>query len=300
MAVSNFEKMFNDIIGGKSIRECEKIYGINRKSFVETCKKVFPEGSEHRTKLEKVLEENKSRLQKKEIKEDKFGRIIEDFLNGEIKTRTKAREKFIQETNESIDTSTFKERMVAYINASNNIELKQRYIRYEANKSGNYSHINFKALFIEMITAEASQTEMAIKYDIPRRTVSRELAKLEKDEEAKVIYFIAKELSERQIYNANSKDKVSKIFSEFERGLIDITLRTLGHQEVIIGNPKTEAQIRYEKAKKLLEDVANTNLNNQEAAEKLGVSVSTIRRARKTVEGYENLIGKQECDSERK
>lgn len=187
MAVSKFEKMFNDVIEGKSIRECEKIYGINRKAFVEACKKVFPEGSENRKKLEMVLEENKSRLQKKEIEEDKFEKIVKDFLNGEITTMTKAREKFIKETNEPIDPSTFKERIVEYINALNNTELKQKYIRYEAKKSGNYSHINFKALFIEMISAEASQTEMAIKYDIPRRTVSRELAKLERDEEAKAI-----------------------------------------------------------------------------------------------------------------
>lgn len=300
MAVSNFEKMFNDIIGGKSIRECEKIYGINRKSFVETCKKVFPEGSEHRTKLEKVLEENKSRLQKKEIEEDKFESIVKDFLSGEIKTMTKAREQFIKETNKTIDPLTFKERMVEYINASNNIKLKQRYISYEANKSGNYSHINFKALFIEMIRHESSQTEMAEMYNIPKRTVSRELAKLENNEKYKEIYFIAKELSSRQIYKGNSKKKCEKLFSEFERGLIDITLRSFGHQEVIIGNPKTEAQIRYEKAKKLLKDVENTKLSQQEAAKKLGVSVSTIRRAGKTVEGYEKLTEKQDSDDERK
>lgn len=190
--------------------------------------------------------------------------------------------------------------MVEYINASNNIKLKQRYIRYEANKSGNYSHINFKALFIEMIRHELSQTEISEMYNIPKRTVSRELAKLENNEKYEEIYFIAKELSSRQIYKGNSKKKCEKLFSEFERRLIDTTLRSFGHQEVIIGDPKTEAQIRYEKAKKLLKDVENTKLSQQEAAKKLGVSVSTIRRAGKTVEGYEKLTEKQDSDDERK
>ena len=49
-----------------------------------------------------------------------------------------------------------------------------------------------------------------------------------------------------------------------------------------------------------MEDVANTNLTHQEAAKKLGVSVSTIRRAGKTVEGYEKLTEKQDSDDERK
>jgi len=300
MEALKFEEMFKEVIEGKSIRECEKIYGINRNTFVEMCKQIFPEGSENMKKLERILVENKSRLQKKEIEEDKFESAVKDFLSGEIKTLTKAREKFMKETNETIDPLTFKERMVEYINASNNIKLKQRYIRYEANKSGNYSHINFKALFIEMIRHELSQTEISEMYNIPKRTVSRELAKLENNEKYEEIYFIAKELSSRQIYRGNSKKKCEKLFSEFERRLIDITLRSFGHQEVIIGNPKTEAQIRYEKAKKLLEDVANTNLTHQEAAKKLGVSVSTIRRAGKTVEGYEKLTEKQDSDDERK
>ncbi len=300
MEALKFEEMFKEVIEGKSIRECEKIYGINRNTFVEMCKQIFPEGSENMKKLERILVENKSRLQKKEIEEDKFESIVKDFLSGEIKTMTKAREQFIKETNKTIDPLTFKERMVEYINASNNIKLKQRYISYEANKSGNYSHINFKALFIEMIRHESSQTEMAEMYNIPKRTVSRELAKLENNEKYKEIYFIAKELSSRQIYKGNSKKKCEKLFSEFERGLIDITLRSFGHQEVIIGNPKTEAQIRYEKAKKLLKDVENTKLSQQEAAKKLGVSVSTIRRAGKTVEGYEKLTEKQDSDDERK
>ncbi len=151
-----------------------------------------------------------------------------------------------------------------------------------------------------MIRYEASQTDMAEMYNIPKRTVSRELAKLEKDEEFKEIYFIAKELSKRQIYKGNSKNTEESLFSEFEKRLIDYMLDSYVDQKIIIGNPKTEIEIRYEKAKKLLEDVKNTKLTQQEAAKKLGVSVSTIRRAGKTVEGYEKLTEKQDSDDGRK
>ena len=84
-----------------------------------------------------------------------------------------------------MDIQTFKENIVDHINSSNDDELKRKYIEYEAKRHPDYSHINFKALFIEMIAEEASQTDMAIKYGIPPRTISRELAKLENDEEYK-------------------------------------------------------------------------------------------------------------------
>ncbi len=47
MEALKFEEMFKEVIEGKSIRECEKIYGINRNTFVEMCKQIFPEGSEN-------------------------------------------------------------------------------------------------------------------------------------------------------------------------------------------------------------------------------------------------------------
>ena len=46
----NFEKMFLAVINGKSVRECEKIYGIDRKKFREMYKEKFPENSEQRKK----------------------------------------------------------------------------------------------------------------------------------------------------------------------------------------------------------------------------------------------------------
>lgn len=195
--MDEFEAMFNDVISGKSIRDCEKQYGINRNTFVTMCKQIFPEGSEQREKLERVLSYNKSELQKKAIDEKRLSTIIKGLLTGNIPTLNEAKSLYLKK-GEKIDLQTFKENIVEYINSSNDDELKREYIEYEARRHPDYSHINFKALFIEMISEEASQTDMATKYGIPPRTISRELAKLENDEEYKPIYEIAKELAKEK------------------------------------------------------------------------------------------------------
>lgn len=292
----NFEKMFLAVLDGKSVRECEKIYRIDRKKFREMCEERFPENSEQREKLEKILAKNKSELQKKDIDETRLGKIVERLLAGELKTLNDARELYLR-TGEDIDQQTFKENIVAYVNDSNDDELKRSYIEYEARKHPDYSHINFKALFIEMIAEEASQTDMAGKYGIPPRTISRELAKLEKNEEYKTIFEIAKELSRRKMQKGNSQDKAS-VFEQLERILIQSTLENYDEGPVIISGQKTEAEKKYEKAKSLLAEVKELGTTQKEAAEKLKVSISTIRRAGKTVEAYEKLTGREEQDDD--
>lgn len=293
--INEFESMFNDVITGKSIRDCEKQYGINRNTFVIMCKQIFPEGSEQRKKLEKVLSYNKHELQKKAVDEERLGMIVKDLLAGNIQTLNEAKELYLRD-GESIDLQTFKENIVDYVNSSND-ELKRLYIEYEARRHPDYSHINFKALFIEMIKNEASQTDMAAKYGIPPRTISRELAKLENDEEYRTLYETAKELAKRKMQNANAKDK-EFLFEPFERFLIESTLEDYDEGAVIISSQKTEVEKKYEKAKSLLAQVEELGSTQKEAAKKLGVSISTIRRAGKTVEAYEKLIGKDEPDDE--
>lgn len=272
--MDEFEAMFNDVISGKSIRDCEKQYGINRNTFVTMCKQIFPEGSEQREKLERVLSYNKSELQKKAIDEKRLSTIIKGLLTGNIPTLNEAKSLYLKK-GEKIDLQTFKENIVEYINSSNDDELKREYIEYEA-----------------------SQTDMATKYGIPPRTISRELAKLENDEEYKPIYEIAKELAKRKMQKANAKYDTS-LFEPLERILIQTTLENYDEGEVIISNPKTEAEKKYEKAKSLLERVEQLHAPTiKEAAGELGVSISTIRRAGKTVEAYEKLTGKDEQDDE--
>ena len=127
--------------------------------------------------------------------------------------------------------------------------------------------------------------------------LDKELAKLENDEEYKTLYETAKELARRKIQNANANDKGS-LFKPFERILIESILKDYNEGEVIISNPRTEAEKKYEKAKVLLEQVKALGNTQKEAAKQLGVSISTIRRAGKTIEAYEKLTGKDEQDDE--
>ena len=155
----NFEKMFVAVLNGQSVRECEEIYGLDRNKFVEKWKKRFPEGTEQRKKKKKILAQNKSGLQRKEIDDERLGKIVERLLAGEIKTLNEAKELYLR-TGEDIDLQTFKENIVTYVNDSNDNELKKSYIEYEARRHPDYSHINFKALFREMIAEEASKKDM--------------------------------------------------------------------------------------------------------------------------------------------
>ena len=294
--MDEFEAMFNDVISGKSIRDCEKQYGINRNTFVTMCKQIFPEGSEQREKLERVLSYNKSELQKKAIDEKRLSTIIKGLLTGNIPTLNEAKSLYLKK-GEKIDLQTFKENIVEYINSSNDDELKREYIEYEARRHPDYSHINFKALIIEMIKDEASQTDMATKYGIPPRTISRELAKLENDEEYRTLYETSKELARRKMQKGNSNNKES-VFEPLELILIQAMLKDYDEGAVIISSQRTEAERKYEKAKKLIGQVEELGTTQKEAAKQLGVSISTIRRAGKTIEAYEKLTGKDEPDDE--
>lgn len=285
MGKSKFEKMFLDVINGKSIRECEQIYGINRNTFVTMCKQIFPEGSEERTKLEQILSKNKAELQRKQIEDEKLKTVIEGLISGEIKSKIEALEIL---DGIVTDVTTLGEKMAEYVNNSNDRDLRARYIGYLAKKNPDYSNINFKALIIEMIRGQYSQTEIAKLYNIPPRTVSRELAKLEHDDVYHDLYTIAKELADRQVLLGNSRQRSNrKIFTKFETRLIDNQLAEYDEVPVIIANAKSLKIRKYEKCKSLLEEVAKTGLSQKEAAEKLGVSVSSIRRAKKFVEDYE-------------
>lgn len=290
----NFERMFLAVLNGKSVRECEKEYGIDRKTFAKKCKERFPEDSEQMRKLRKVLSHNRTNIQKKDVDEERLGRIVKNLLEGKIKTLNEAKELYVK-TGEDIDSQTFKEKIVDYINSSADDELKREYIEYEARRHPDYSHINFKALIIEMIKDEASQTEMAARYGIPPRTISRELAKLENDEEYKTIYATAKELARRKMQKGQKEDS---LYQPLERILIQDMLENYDEGEVIISNPKTEAVKKYEKAKSLVEQVDALGTTQKNAAKELGVSISTIKRAYKTIGAYEKLTGKEEKDDE--
>ncbi len=174
---------------------------------------------------------------------------------------------------------TFHEKLIEYINTSNDMELKRKYIKYEEERNSDYSFINFKALFIQMIKDDVGQSEMAREYCIPARTISRELEKIRKEEGYEILYEMTKELSNRKMCR--------KPFSTYERLLMCANIESYDEGPVIINNFISKEEREYKRAKELLEKVAKMQGTKEEIAKKIGVGVSTIRRARKRIEEYE-------------
>lgn len=268
-----FDEILGKCLEGYSLRELSKQYNFDRNKFIERLKREYPEGSKERLAIEKQLFENKKNSTLKEVQEDQLEELTQHVIEGKILMRDAAAEcgLFIQ---------TFREKMEGYINSSNNIELQKKYIEYRSKREGDYSWINFKALLIKMIRTNSSQTQLAEAYGIPARTVSRELAKLKDDEKYKDLYEIAKKFSkknfEHEPISADEVKEADKILRKYQEG------------SIIISNSISKEKKEYLKDKELLDKAQNVSGTQKEKAAKLGVGVSTLRRAKLRVEQYEN------------
>ena len=266
------QEAFKKLLDGMSLREIEKEYGINRNRLAEQCRKEFPEGTKSREKLEKILSYNKAIAATKQVEEKKLAEICEKILNEKIGVVEAA--KLL-----GMHKQTFHNKLLDHINNSSDEEIKKRYIEYKQKRNPDYSFINFKALTIEMINNSTSQTEIAKKYGIPARTISREIEKLKQDEEYQPLYRMAKEFSHRKMQKRD--------FSELEQHLMKEVLEKYDEGNVIIENCISKEEREYPRYKKLVEDSKNIEGSQAEKAEKLGVSISSLRRARIKVQEYE-------------
>lgn len=178
-----------------------------------------------------------------------------------------------------IHKQTLHEKLIEYINTSNDIELKRKYIKYEEKRNPDYSFINFKALFIQMVKDDVGQSEMAREYCIPARTISRELDKIKEEEGYEVLYEMTKEVSKRKMCRQK--------FSTYERVLMCANIENYDEGPVIINNSISKEEREYKRAKELLEKVSKMQGTKEEIARKLCIGVSTIRRAKKRIDEYE-------------
>lgn len=267
-----FNQAFKDLLEGTSLREIEKKYDINRDSFTKLCRQEFPLESENRKKLEQILKYNKANSSTKEVTDLEMKNICERILQGEIGIIEAAQTM-------GLHKQTFHEKLVDHINNSNSQSLKTRYIEYMKKRKPDYSFINFKALVIEMIDSNMSQSQIADEYGIPARTISREIEKLHNEEGYNDLYKIAKEFSQRKMKREE--------FSEFELFLVKNTLKDFDEGSVIIADYIPKEVLEHRKNKEILQKLEQIDGTQKEKAEKLGISISTIRRARVRVEEYE-------------
>lgn len=269
-----FEKILKELLNGKSLRELQEKYHFDRKRFKERINREYPVGTPQREQIEKQLFENKKNSTTVNIPKEELEKQTLKVIQGKALLEEAAKEC-------GVYIQTFREKMLEYINGSNDDELKRKYVEYQSRINPDYSFINFKALFIEMLKLDMSQSEIAKEYGIPARTVSRELEKLKASEEFEEIYKMAKESAERKV--------TRKPFTEYERILMDLILNKYKEGPVIISDAISKEEREYKTAKELLEKAQNIEGTNQEKAKTLGISVSSLRRAKIKVEQYENL-----------
>ena len=268
-----FLQAFEEFLKGKSARKIEEDYHINRDTFVRICRENLPEGSKRRQEFEERLAHNKE-LSRVEIGKEDVRSAFFQLVNGEKGLMDLASEL-------GVHYQTLRERLIEFVNNSQDEEIKRRYVEYKQKANPDYSFINFKALIIEMIREDMSQSEIARVYGIPPRTVSRELDKLKYDEYYESLYRIGKEHSERKMKR--------KPFTNLESYLIDNTLSGFVEGPVIIDDSIPKEKQEYLKQKKILERADSIEGTNKDKAKALGISVSTLRRMRIKVAEYEKL-----------
>ncbi|MGN1327269.1 MAG: hypothetical protein ACI4VQ_04275, partial [Clostridia bacterium] len=136
-----------------------------------------------------------------------------------------------------------------------------------------------------------SQIEIAEKYGLPTRTMSRELEKIGKSDEKydRELYDIAKIYAEKMM----KKQRLT----QYERSLYCRILNEIkeNSQFISIDNESAE-EIRFRELQEFkaeVEQLEKQGMTRQQIATKLGIGVSTIRRRLLELEEQEGLRAKR-------
>lgn len=222
----------------------------------------FPE---ERKLLEDYLATNKASSTTK--LDDNLKALVIKILKGEITTKQASEEC-------GIDKETLRRKVEELANSSP--EYIQYYIQYKSRR-GDYSGINFRRLFVELIEQDMSQTEMARLYGIPIRTVSRELEKLGQSEEEQDqrLYDIAKICAEKKMKREKLTETEQRLYGRIVTEIKNnMTFISIEDNET--DNEKRHKQLQEFKMK--VEELSREGKTKQQIAEALGVGISTIRR----------------------
>ena len=264
ISYETIEKAKEQLLSGQvSLRQLSINLNTDRDALKRAIMRIC--NQEEQEQLEQILLGNKAN---KTIKiDDNLKEIIIKILKGELSTRQTS-EKY------GIDRETLQRKIDELANSSP--EYIQYYIRYKSQR-GDYSGINFRRLFIELIEQDMSQSEMAQLYGIPIRTVSRELEKLGQSEEEQDqrLYDIAKICAEKKMrhekLSTTEKRLYGRIVAEIKENMTFITIE----------DNETDSEKRHKQLqefKMTVEELSKEGKTKQQIAEELGVGISTIRR----------------------
>ena len=193
--------------------------------------------------------------------------MVKRILRGEISAKQ-------AEIEYQIDRETIRRKIHQLIQEDKS--LLAEYMEYLKKSGNDYSRINFRGLIIFMIRQNLSQSQIAAQYNIPARTVSRELEKigLSDDEKDRKLYQIAKGYAKKKMRREIISDKeaqkyaitLNELFGEVEIIKIDESSKD---EKEIIELEKFVAEVEKNKAR---------GMTMKEIASTMGVSISAIRR----------------------
>lgn len=277
----NIEQIIDEVINGTSLREAGKKYKIDRESLKNRCMEYFKTNPAKLQAFEQAVRNNKINSTEVTIPEETLRQVCLDICDKKECLRAIA-------TRLKVDEETLKTKLFTFLSKEEHLVLARKYIAYQATLHPDYSYINFKALIIEMMKTNQSQSQIAEEYGIPARTLSREIEKLKQEEGYERLYDICKEYSYRKMKR--------KPFTEFEQLLMQTVIEEYSEEgSIIIEGGSNKKKMQYERAKQNVEKADKINGTEQEKAKTLGISISTLRRNRIFVEKYEKAqeIGTQ-------
>lgn len=209
--------------------------------------------------------------------DDKIKAIVTRILKGQISARE-------AEGIYNIDRETIKRKMNQLVKEDSS--LLEDYMQYLDKSKKDYSEINFTGLLVHMINQNLSQSEIAEKYQLPARTVSRELNKLKNSEDEKELqlYDIAKKYAKRKM----RREVITDTEIESYRHALD---ELFGEIEIINPNEVKKEGSKLHELETFLEMVEGykeQKMTMAEISDKTGVSVSKITRDKFKIEELRN------------
>lgn len=265
MNPDTLKQIKQDIIDGKiTLRAVASQYGIDR----DKLKAMIEADITDKTESELFRERMKLNRKSSEIPlDEQIEEMVISILKGEI-TAKEASSKY------HIDTETIRRKINEFVQKDK--RYLKLYFQYHSKSAIDYKNINFRGLIVHMIRNDMSQSEVAEEYQIPARTISREVEKLSesKDEKDEKLYNIAKICADKKM----KKQSLSKYEVDLYNKMLDELFPDIS---VININSKSQTELEIERLEaflKQVEDYHTQGMTAEQIAEKMETSISTIRR----------------------
>jgi hypothetical protein len=273
----NIDLILDDILNGKiTLREASKRYGYSRDFWRNQLNKKYAGDNQKIKLIKKVMKENRA-SSTLEIDEKKLEEVFLKVMNNEMK---------LQEAQDKLgisDIGTLRQKFYEFAKGSKKENMAEKYREYVSNGRNDYTYINFRVLAIEMIRNNFSQLELSEYTGIPARTISREFEKLSNDEDTR-LYDLLKDFGYKKMHRHRfSNDELlnyDRILMSYEAD----------HPELLETNTKSKTEEKEEREDYLVEEekkLKAQGLTQKEIAQRLGTSVSGLRRARLSKEKRE-------------